>query len=738
MFFNEKMDLDYALKFTKVYKTEPNKALREAKCLELQVPYVLEPIAEDDLIVGYMKHGFVGFSPQYGGSYTYYYWDEKVKTALNNIQKDVDQNYINQIEEMREFWQNENTETKMLKRFQKKYGNMMENANYYYGVARIAGMTVDLDMLVSFGLVGLKERINTYRKNNGESNFYDALEISVNVIIDACKLYAHRAREQYDIASAERKIELKEIETVFINLTENKPSTFREALQLVWIYAVCSDLMNFGRMDNYLGDFYVNDIEKGILTKEKAIDLLSSFYKNIIKVSKVHDSRILIGGKGRKNPENADKLAFVLIETSRTVIDVVPQLTLRYYSGMNDALLDETLINIEHGAVYPIVYSDDTTIPAMKQAFNLNDTMANNWLPFGCGEYIIEGYSTATPNTGITMPQALDVVLHRGFDSFTGEKVGFDVGDPADFNTFDDLYLALSKLLEQAAIEEAYSEHLNYKVAGENACFLHLSLLMHDCIETNKPLFEGGVRYLCATSEIFGFITTVDSLVAIKKCVYEDKLFSLSELIHMLDRNFEGYEQERNALINAPKYGNDDDVADSMAIKLFNLLSDLHDEAGKDTMLYRYNIVSVNNSGSAERGAITGATPCGRLKGVALSNGNSPSLGADKNGLTATLNSMAKIDPCKHVGVVHNIRFNKDLLKNNHDKIKLLLEIFYQNNGVQTNLSSLGKDDLEQALIHPEKYKNLIVRIGGFSARFVELDPIVQQEIILRTTYDEV
>ncbi len=175
-----------------------------------------------------------------------------------------------------------------------------------------------------------------------------------------------------------------------------------------------------------------------------------------------------------------------------------------------------------------------------------------------------------------------------------------------------------------------------------------------------------------------------------------------------------------------------------MAIKLFNLLSDLHDEAGKDTMLYRYNIVSVNNSGSAERGAITGATPCGRLKGVALSNGNSPSLGADKNGLTATLNSMAKIDPCKHVGVVHNIRFNKDLLKNNHDKIKLLLEIFYQNNGVQTNLSSLGKDDLEQALIHPEKYKNLIVRIGGFSARFVELDPIVQQEIILRTTYDEV
>ncbi len=738
MCFSYKKDLDYALSFTEIYRKEDDIAIREAKCLELQVPYVLEPIAEDDLIVGYMKHGYVGFSPQYGGSYTYYYWDDKVLNALNNIRDAVDDKYINKIEAMRTFWKKENTETKMQNRFFDKYGHDMDNANYYYGVARIAGMTVDLDMLVTLGLSGLKDRIKHFEQINGNSNFYNAMKMSIDTIIDACKSYAQSAQTLAVSANPKRKAELLEISNVFSNLTTSAPKSFREGLQLIWIYAVCSDLMNFGRMDNYLGDLYVKDIESGALTKEKAIDLLSSLFKNIIKVSKVHDSRILIGGKGRKNSVNADKLALTLIETSRTVIDVVPQLTLRYYSGIDDELLTQTLKNIEAGAVYPIVYSDDTTVPSMMKIYNIDEAMANNWLPFGCGEYVLEGYSAATPNTGVILPQALDAVLHRGIDSFSGEMVGFDVGDPADFTTFEDLFSAYNKLLEVAATHEAYSEQLNYQVAGENACFLHLSLLMHDCIEKNKPVFDGGVRYLCATSEIFGLITTADCFTAIKKCVYEDKLFTLPQLIKMLDCNFNGYEKERNILLNTPKYGNDDDYADKMAVRVFNHIATLHEQAGKETTLYRYNIVSVNNSGSAERGEVTSASACGRLKGSPLSNGNSPSIGQDKSGLTAMLNSMSKFDPTRHVGVVNNIRFNKDMLIKDSDKIKMLLETFYENNGVQTNLSSIGKDDLEQAMIDPEKYSNLIVRIGGFSARFIELSPIIQNEILLRTTYESV
>jgi pyruvate-formate lyase len=328
--------------------------------------------------------------------------------------------------------------------------------------------------------------------------------------------------------------------------------------------------------------------------------------------------------------------------------------------------------------------------------------------------------------------------LHRGINSFSHYAECEDVGDPAEFKTFEELFEAYESILKPICEAMAYHEQLNYEVAGEEACFLHYSLLTHDCMEMNKPIFSGGCRFLTASSEIFGLITCADSLMAIKHCVYDKKIFTLPEIIKMCDANFEGYEKERNILLNAPKYGNDDEEADNMVIHVFNHMADLHEEAGKHTNLYRYKIVSVNNSGSAERGARTSATPCGRKAGQALSNGNSPSLGADKTGLTATLNSMAKIDPVRHAGVIHNIRFNKELLKNNMDKIKIVLETFYANNGVQTNLSSIGKDDLEQALLYPERYQNLIVRIGGFSARYVQLSPEIQQEILHRTTYEEI
>ena len=724
MFFNAKQDLDYALAFTELYQSEKDPALREAKCLAMQVPYVLMPIGEDDLIVGYMKHGFVGFSPQYGGSYTYYYWDDRVQEALDEVRSTVDQAYLDKVEAMRAFWRTENTEAKVKARFAQKYNKQIEYGLYYYAVCRIAGMNVDLDLLV--------------HEENGDSTFYEALDLSIDVIEEACLRYAQNAEELLAGEEREqRRKDLTEIKEIFEHIAKEKPRNFKEALQLIWIYAVCSDLMNFGRLDNVLADFYVRDIESGELDEEEAIRWLSSFYRAIIRVSKVHDSRIIIGGKGRKDPEAADRLAFAFIETSKRVMDVVPQLTLRYYKGMNEELMTKTLENIEAGAVYPIVYSDDVVVPAVQKIYQISEEEAYKWVPLGCGEYVMEGCGAATPNTGVTLPQALDVVLHEGYNSFTGKLEAEGMRSISEYKTFDDLFNAYSDLLKKACEETAYYQKLNYEFAGKEAAYLHISLLTHDSVEKGLPVFAGGCRYLSETDEIFGFVTCADSFTAIKKCVYEDHLFTLEELVKMLDANFEGYEKEHEALLNAPKYGNDDDYADEMAIRVFNNISDLHDEAGRQTTLYRYNIVSVNNSGSAERGKVTAATPCGRKRGEPLSNGNSPSIGGDKNGLTATLNSMRKIDPAKHVGVVHNIRFNKDMLHNNFDKVKMLLEIFYENGGVQTNLSSIGKDDLEQAMIHPERYRNLLVRIGGFSARFVELDPIVQHELLLRTTVEE-
>ncbi len=738
MYFDAKKDMDYALAFTACYQSESDINLREAKCLAMQVPYVLMPIDREEVIIGYMKHGFVGFSPQYGGSYTYYYWDDRVQKALDELGDTVDDAYRAKVEAMRAFWKEENTEHKVAVRFTEKYGRYIMPGAFYYGVCRIAGMNVDLKLLVDEGIPGLRARNAAYAAQNDNPTFYKALDLSLDILADACKMYADNAAALLETASCEqRRKDLAEIRDIFTHIADKKPETFKQALQLIWIYAVCSDLMNFGRLDITLGDFYCRDIDAGILDEEEAIRYLSSFYRAIIRVSKVHDSRIIVGGKGRPNPENADRLAFALIETSKRVQDVVPQLTLRYYTGMNDELMVKTLQNIQAGAVYPIVYSDECTVPAMQKIYNISEEEANAWVPLGCGEYILEGIGAATPNTGMTLSSAVDVVLHEGYNSFLKRKEADNIPPVSEYKTFEDLWAVYDNMLRWAVKEEAYHEQLNYELAGEAAPYLHLSLLMHDSVEKGKGVFSGGCRYLSATSEIFGMMTAADSLTAIKKCVYDDKLFTIEKLVEMLDANFEGYEKERKMLLDAPKYGNDDDYADEMAVRVFHHVADLHMEAGKEVNLYNYNIVSVNNSGSAERGKVSSATACGRMRSEPLSNGNSPSLGGDKNGLTATLNSMSKIDPAKHVGVVHNIRFNKDLLNNNFDKIKTMLEIFYETNGTQTNLSAIGRDDLEQALIHPERYKNLIVRIGGFSARFVELDPIVQHELILRTTVEE-
>ncbi len=740
MYFDAKKDLDYALNFTKVYKSETNPLLREAKCLEIQTPYILAQIGDDDLIAGRQEHGFVGFSPQYGGIYTYFCHDAEVEKAINKIRDKADNEYLQEIEDMRTFWKEENTENKVIKEFDKRYHKNIESENmdlHYYGACRIAGMNVDLSLLVEKGLCGLHTLIDDYAKKNSNPEFYSALHTSVGVIETACGIYCERAKEKAEATdNPERKAQLLEMAQIFDNIKVATPKTFKEALQLIWIYAVCSDLMNYGRLDVILGDFYANDVKAGILDEEEAIAWLCSFYRNIIAVGKVHDSRIIIGGKGRRNPENADKLALVLIETSKRVMDVVPQLTLRYFKGINPALMEKTLENIIAGAVYPIVYSDDVIVPSVEKSYGIDTEMAYNWLPFGCGEYVIEGYGAGTPNTGITVARSLDVLLHRGFDSYSKKYQGYDVAPVCEFKTFEDLYSAFERMLTPICEEMAYHEYLNYKIAGQEAGYLHLSLLVHDCMESGKPIFAGGCRYLCATSEVFGLITCADSLVAIKNLVYDKKLFTLEQVVKMIDCNFEGFDKERALFLNSAKYGNDIDEADDMAVRLLNTLSDLHAKGAEGLDLYRYNIVSVNNSGSAEQGKITSATACGRLCGEPLSNGNSPSIGGDKNGLTATLNSMRKFDPSKHVGVVHNVRFNKDLLSRQRDKIRMILEAFYENGGVQTNLSSIGKDDLEQALIHPERYQNLIVRIGGFSARYVELDPVVQHEILLRTTVE--
>jgi len=726
-----KHELDHAIAFTKLYKSIQDKSLREAACLDLQLNHILTPPTDTDLFVGSMRHGYVGFSPQYGGVYTYYYHPNMVKNALQHTEG-LSTEYIAEIEALHSFWEKENTTAKYLTRFSEKYTPPTPDS-YYTISSRISGVSLDFVPLMENGLDGLKDHVNIH----GDSNFHKGVTRALDSVAQVCERYALYCEELSHTTDAKdlvRKQELLEMTATLRAIKHEKPKTFREGLQLMWIFSICSDLTNYGRMDKYLGDLYAADIAAGRETFDSAVSKLRSIFRLMVRMGKIHDARVIVGGEGRPNEHNANELALAIIEASTLEMQVIPQLTLRYHAGIDPRLMEATLRSIQKGHVYPIVYSDDATIPAMEKIYDISREAAQSWVPFGCGEYVLEGYSVATPNTLIMFANILDLLLHGGYNSFTGVKV-LDGYENANYKTFDELMAAYESLVIPAATHGAYSEECNYTVAGEEASFLLYSALMHDCIVRGKPLLSGGARYLCATNETLGIMTCADSLMAIKRVVYEEKYFTLAELAKMLKLDFVGYEKERQLLLAAPKYGNDIDEVDALANRLFTMVSDIHLKAGESTNLYRYNVVSVTNSASADVGLTTAATPDGRKRGEPLNNGNSPSIAAEKSGLTAALNSMAKMDPTKHVGVTHNVRLNRDFLNEKFDLIRQVLEAFYENGGVQTNLSCVGKDDLQQALLHPERYQNLMVRIGGFSARFVELGPVVQHEILLRTTH---
>ena len=730
-------ELNYVLEFTQVYRSESDKYLREAKCLKLQTPNILVPLVEDDLIAGRMQHHWVGFSPQYGGLYTYFFHNDKVEEALKELEGTLEPEYEQRVREAYDFWQQEKTVRHLQDRYLETEDELMGVGFRDPGIGnagcRLAGTTVDLDKLVRLGLPGLREEIDSYAQKEPENTFYPALQMTVDTIADACAAYEKQALEMLEKTGKEH---FSSMAQALHNIQAQRPQTFLEGLQLMWVYSMISDLMNYGRMDVYLGDLYVQDRDSGRLTEEEAIDLLTSMYRHMLRVYKIHDSRVIIGGRGRRNEKNADELALVIMEVSRRFKEVVPQLTMRYYHGMDERLYDKALKVNAEGTTFPIIYSDETNIPAVQKVYGVTEEEAERYLPFGCGEYVMEGLSLGTPNNGINLLKALEVTLHRGMDLYWNMRIGEDTGALEEMDTFEKLWDAYSRQLEPVVRHAALYKKLNYDVAGEQAGYLHISLLMDDCIARGKGILNGGVRYENASSEIFGIISASDSFTAIRKLVYDDHVFTLPQLVKMLDCDFEGYEKERRILLNAPKYGNDNDYADEMAVRVFDHIAQMTIRAGQEVGLHRYNIVSVNNSMSAEWGVYCLASACGRHKGAPMSNGNGASIGADQNGITSLLNSMSKIDPSEHVGVIHNIRFTKEMMKNSYEKVKAVLRTFYENGGVQTNLAVVGREDLENAMKTPERYQNLIIRVGGFSARFVELDPVIQNEILLRTTYE--
>ena len=604
----------------------------------------------------------MGFSPQYGGLYTYFFHNVQVEKMMEQAESCLTGEEREAVWECWRFWQEEKTVQKLQRRFTEKHGELEVDYKPYgpnigmddvralpgektevikslgvgsYPTARIALTIPDDDKLVRMGIPGLRDEVKRKQKENGESSFYTALLMMLDTVCLAADTYRQQAERLADAEPEYREALLKTAHTLK-HIQIQAPENFQEGLQLYWLYSVISDQMNTGRMDVFLGDLYVHDLEAGILDEEGAIALLTSLYQQYLFINKVHDTRVIIGGKGRRNEANA------VLETSRRVKDVVPQLTLRYYRGMNEEVLNKALLVVGEGCSFPLLYGDDTNIPAVMKLYGISEEEAEQYIPAGCGEYVIEATSTGTPNCGFNLQKAVELVLHNGDDAYMKCQAGPRTGEPEELGTFDQFWEAYRKQVEPEMLREAWGEAECYYTAAENAGYLQLSLLMNDCLERGRAMLSGGVRYMNGAPEIVGMVTAADSMTAIKKYVYDEKRFTLRQVKDMLDCNFEGFEKERRLFLNAPKYGNNDDRVDQLAADLVHIFMSYI----KGNHTYRGGIPTTSIltiTSNVVYGKNTGSTPDGRKGGQPFAPGANPMHHRDSHGAIASLASVAKL-----------------------------------------------------------------------------------------------
>lgn len=748
-------DFSMELNFTETYKKNINEhiAIREARCLQAQFPAVLNQIQENDRLAGRTFWGWIGFSPHNapnGAAYGYFCHEQKIIEAIERGNIPIEQR--DGVHEMLHFWKKETSKAKVESAFTEKmlpvlFRDEIVSLPYNFKpmiaqpIYRMAGVFVDYDKLLQLGIPGLMAEVTKYRDNakndGGDYQLFEGMRIALQVVIDSCRHYENQAREMAKSESDSKRVEeLLQLADVLHKNATAKPESFYEALQLSWLYTLMCGSLESGRVDVYLGDFYVNDIDKGVISETEALSLMHSFWRLIIDLFRDVDGRVIIGGRGRRNEANADRFALLVLETMRTYGKaILPQTTLRFYEGMNSELMEKSLNLIGQGYTFPLLYNDDVLVPGVANAHNVPLKDAEQYMPLGCGELVIDHMGFGTPSGSLNVLKALDVTLRDGVDHISGKRLGLPTGELRDFKTFNAFFDAFKKQLTFFIEILADHEELEYVESGKHAPYLYLSMLYDDCIARGKAIFDGGIRYLGGSLESFGTVNAGDSLTAIKKMVFDEKKIAADTLIAALNNNFVGYEKEQKLLVDCPKYGNDDAYADEIMVELQDFMANTIRNQRERTNLHWYLNVLINNKQNTILGRWVGASADGRKAGREMANGNTPSGGNDKNGVTALLNSLVKPSQSIHAGTVQNIRFGTDFICNNREKFEHVISTYFKKGGPQAMITVINKGDLEKALLEPEKYKDVYVRIGGFSARYIDLPRDVQLEILSRKTY---
>ncbi len=634
---------------------------------------------------------------------------------------------------------------------------------------RAAGHTAMDGKMYHTGLLDLKERIE---KNISELDYIndplatdkqqelEAMAISCDAAILFAERHAKLAEEKAaQCTDPKRKAELEKIADVCHWVPAHAPRDMWEAIQMYWFVHLGTvtelngwDSMNPGHIDQHLFPFYQKGIEEGTLTRDQAKELISCLWIKFnnqpappkvgitaLESGTYNDfTNINIGGITRDGKDGSNELSYIILEVQEELHELQPGLSIHISEVTPDKFLLAGCKLIRQGFGYPSVFNPDVyTQELVNQGKTRED--ANEGGCSGCIEvgafgkeaYLLTGY--------LNTPKILEITLHNGVDPMTGKKIGLETGDPCKFTSFEQIYEAWHKQMIYFVNLKLSVNNYIERMFSLYAPATFLSLFIDDCIKNGKDYYSGGARYNTTYIQCTGLGTTTDCFTTLKKHVFEDHRYSMDELLKVVDGNFDGNEKIRQYIVNhTPFFGNDDEYADTIAVRIYNdLLAAIvghPNTRGGKTQLNMLSTTCHNYFGSVCKASVNG-----RFAHFAISDGTSPAHGADTNGPTSVIKSLGKLDQTKSGGTLLNVRFVPNLLKRDEDLKKLasLIRTYFSLGGHHIQFNIVDTDTLHDAQEHPDCYKDLLVRVAGYSDYFNDMTEQLQNEIIARTENDE-
>jgi len=739
-------------------------SMRRAFALKHLLENITIVINRDELIVGEKTQKFRG-SPLYPELYCMSIEElgsiEKRDKAPFKVSEDI-KNVLKK--EVIPYWKNKTMYAKIMALMDDRWKRALANDVFTeYMISRAPGH-VNLDgKVLNKGLLGIKADIDESLQNIDYSlpSCYRQIQDleAKKVAIDAALTFAARhALKAEELAKREknliRKQQLKRIAGICRQVPAYPARSFHEALQSYWFTHLITllEINNWaigpGRFDLYMYPFYKNDLDNRVITKEDAKELLECLwvkFNNMVAPAKeiktanmsatYNDFALLnIGGLNEEGLDAVNDLSYLMLDVIKEMKLIQPNAAVLVSEKTPKLFLKKVVQIIKERFGQPAVFNADLIIQELlNKGKSLTDARLGG--PNGCVTANACGKENMASSGYMNWVKILEITLNNGINPYTGEKIGIKVKKKSGFSSFEELIQAYKKQLEYYVEIKVKGNNLIDMIYAQNMPVPFLSVLVDDCIKKGKDFHAGGARYNMSYIQGVGLGTLTDSLAAIKKVVFDDKMISLSDLMQALEDDFRGHERLQQFLLNkVPKYGNDDDYADSIMKRVVDIYFEtLNDRPSSRSGRYGINLLPTTVH--IYFGLVSGATPDGRNASKPISDGISPVQGADLKGPTSVIKSASKMDQGRFCGTLLNQKFSPQALRTSDDidKFSSLIRTYFKLNGHHIQFNIIDDATLRQAQVNPEKYKSLIVRVAGYSDYFVNLSRELQDEIISRT-----